>query len=257
MLDFEQLDHDGFLIIHGLLEQSELDDFENAISTLVRAQLTAKDIQPLHKDPFEDIFRIGGKYTDRLYLLMERLNVLQQISNRLDTVLVESGFFDWAKIAVPLVWPDIRADINGDKARSLPVHQDFGSVKCETAWRLWIPLRPSNERLGSMRVYPKTHKHGVVSHNVSNPLQPYVDEELYEGVDSVVFDLRAGDAVLLDPLIFHASVPNLSPTTKFTLMIQIQDLATMIDPTDTRTSYETFTELCATRERARQELVTK
>jgi len=252
VVDFDRLHSDGFITIGGLLDQSELERFEDTIATLVCAHTKSKGIQPVHVDPFEDIFCVGGAYTGRLYELMERLNILQQITARVSAYLEKAGFFDWAKIDVPLVWPDIRADLRSDQARSLPVHQDFGSMKCKKAWRLWIPLRPSNEQLGSMRAYPGTHKMGVVSHNVSDPLRPRIDQELYAGVDDVVFDLPAGDAVLIDPLLFHASVPNASETTKFTLMIQIQDLASMIDPTETSSPYHSFTQVTEIRSKARQ-----
>src|SRR5687767_6092012 len=99
---------------------------------------------------FIDVFRKGGPYTDRIYMLMERMFILHKISTRIGEELESSGFLEWAGIQVPLIWPDIRADIPHDSERILPVHQDFGSTLSERAWRFWIALRPSNAFTGSM-----------------------------------------------------------------------------------------------------------
>ncbi len=156
----------------------------------------------------------------------------------------------WAKIDVPLVWPDIRADIPNDTTRSLPVHQDVGSMQCRRAWRLWIPLRAANLQLGTMIIYPGTHKHGVVDHNVEDKSKPVVDPQVYADVAPISVDLPAGDGVLLNPLCLHASVPNRSDRTKFTLMVQVQDYAAVIDPED-RGEFATMTRYAAAQARAR------
>lgn len=227
-----ELDERGFTVLPELLSAGEVARFEQDIATLVEAQLNELGLEPLHADPFVDLFAVGGAYTKRFYELLERLLVLQQMSVGIAGSLEEAGFFVRRKIAVPIVWPDIRADIPEDSDRSLPVHQDYRSMRCARAYRLWIPLRPSNAELGSMCVYPETHRLGPVAHNLTDPRKPHISPDLYRGCERIVFDLPSGDAVLLDPLLFHASVPNRSQRTKFTLMIQIQDLAAMIDPRD-------------------------
>lgn len=249
-IDFKALAADGFTIVRGLVSPDEIREFEDTIERLVRSQLVSLEIAPSHSDPFIDVFRIGGLYTDRLYKLMERLFILQRIGVRLGDLLQSAGFYEWAKIEVPLVWPDIRADIPGDSDRLLPVHQDFKSTQCERAWRLWIPLRPSNAETGTMRLYTGTHKLGVVEHNTDIPHRPFVEEKYYRNAVPAVLDLPAGDAVIMNPLILHASVPNKSQRTKFTLMMQVQDLSAMIHPDDTRNRYTTFTKIAASREAA-------
>lgn len=249
-IDFKRLDVDGYTIVRGLVRPDEIGEFEATIERLVRSQLTSLDITPSHADPFIDVFKVGGQYTDRLYKLMERLFILQRIGVRLGNLLQSSGFYEWAKIEVPLVWPDIRADIPGDSDRLLPVHQDFKSTQCERAWRLWIPLRPSNAQTGTMCLYSGTHKLGVVEHNTDTPRRPFVEEKYYRNAVPAVLDLPVGDAVIMNPLILHASVPNRSQRTKFTLMMQVQDLAAMIHPDDTRNRYTTFTRIAASREAA-------
>jgi ectoine hydroxylase-related dioxygenase (phytanoyl-CoA dioxygenase family) len=184
---------------------------------------------------------------------MERLFILQKITARMGDELASSGFLKWAGIDVPLIWPDIRADIPNDSARVLPVHQDFGSTQCERAWRFWIALRPTSEIRGSMIVYPGTHKSGAWPHNLDNPLMPYVEEKHYAGIEGVTFEIEAGDAVLLNPLVLHASVPNRSDRTKFTLMIQIQDYLSVLHPDDKSTQFASLQTVAAKRAKARAE----
>lgn len=249
-IDFKGLDTDGYTILRGLVMPNEIREFEAVIESLVRSQLSVLDLKPRHADPFIDVFSVGGKYTDRLYKLMERMFILQRIGVRLGDVLQSSGFYKWSQIEIPLVWPDIRADIPGDSDRLLPVHQDFKSTMCERAWRLWIPLRPSNTENGTMCVYKGTHKLGVVEHNTDNPRRPFVEEKYYKNAERIVMDIAAGDAVIINPLILHASLPNKSQRSKFTLMMQVQDLASMIHPEVAGNSYGTFIRVSATRENA-------
>lgn len=250
-IETDALERSGYVIIKDLLRQQEIDDFEMSISRFSEAQIRKLGLQRRAAEPFIDVFGRGGKYTSRIYQLMERLFVLHRVSARVGDLLERSGFLEWAGIEVPLVWPDIRADIPNDSARTLPVHQDFASMQCRRAWRLWIPLRPASAATGSMIVYPGTHKKGPVAHDLEDPLKPNVAAEHYAGIDGVILDLPAGDAVLMNPLLFHASVPNRSPHTKFTLMIQVQDLAEVIDPDDARDELAAFDQISSVRTRAR------
>lgn len=259
-IDTCELEQDGMVVLRDLLDYDDLCDFEAAISAFCQSQ-SAKLKPAETKDPFINVFARGGYYAIRVYKLLERLFVLHRMSLRVAERLRSGGFFDWAGIKVPLVWPDVRADLPQQTGivlpqqygASVPVHQDYGSTKCHTAWALWVPLRPANVERGSMLVYKSTHKRGPVAHNLEDPLRPYIEPHHYAGLDPIVFDLPAGDGVLMSPLVFHASVPNRSPWVKFTLLIQIQDLATMTDPDDTGDRLAIFEQTLAAKDRARVE----
>jgi len=246
-----ELQSQGYAVLPGLVGQDELLRFEQQIEALTLSQLSALKLVPQHQDAFIDVFSVGGAYASRLYQLLERLAVLQEVSARIAGAMARAGFFEWSRMSVPLVWPDIRADIPGNVEQLLPVHQDFGSMQCRNAYRLWIPLRPSNAKLGTMCVYPGTHKQGPVEHDVSDPLRPTIDQARYHEKEKVVFDLPAGDGVLINPLLFHASVPNQSERTKFTLMVQLQDFATMISPQDEKSPYGILGRVSSVRAAAR------
>ena len=249
----EELQRTGFTLLRGAVHSSELAEFEDMVQRFAFEQAQKLSLAPTGVEPFIDVFSVGGSYTDRIYQLMERLFILHKITVRVGNELASSGFLKWARIDVPLIWPDIRADIPNDSVRVLPVHQDFGSTQSERAWRLWIALRPTSEILGSMVVYPGTHKSGAWPHNLDNPLMPYVEEKYYAGVEGVTFEIEAGDAVLMNPLVLHASVPNRSKRTKFTLMIQIQDYLSVIHPEDNGTQLASLQTIAKVRAKARAE----
>jgi hypothetical protein len=231
-IDTDQLQRDGFVILRGLIQPEELAEFESQVARFSESQIRKFNIPRVAQEAFIDVFRRGGQYTNRIYKLLEELFVLHRMSSRLGQELSTSGFLDWAEFEVPLIWPDIRADIPNDSLRSLPVHQDIKSTHCGKAWRLWIALRDADAVAGSMALYPGTHKKGVVPHQVKHPQRPLVEPEHYAGIEPIILDLPAGDGVIMHPLILHASVLNRSARTKFTLMVQIQDYASVVDPDD-------------------------
>ena len=83
-----------------------------------------------------------------------------------------------------------------------------------------------------MRLYPGTHRRGVFALNLGDPSKPPIDRKEYAGIKPVVVDVKAGEGILINPLCLQASVPNRSNLTKFTLMIQVQDFTTVVDPDD-------------------------
>lgn len=228
-IDTGQLERDGFVILRKLVCGEDIAEFEASIARFSEAQIAKIGIPRRAQEAFIDVFMRGGEYTKRIYKLLEEMFILHRMSFRIGEELKASAFLDWAKIEVPLIWPDIRADIPNDTARSFPVHQDIGSTRCSRAWRLWVALRPANSVAGSMALYPGTHKNGVLPHNL-NKQGPLIAPEHYAGIEPVLLDLPAGDGVLMNPLLLHASVLNRSERAKFTLMVQVQDYATVIDP---------------------------
>jgi hypothetical protein len=231
-VDTTRLERDGFARLGKVVSQEELDLFEAEIAAFSQAQIAKLGLRPTAAEGFIDVFRRGGAYTERIYKLLERLWALERMSTRIGQELEAAGFLRWADIRVPLIWPNIRADLPNDSKGLLPVHQDFRSMQCTRAWRLWIALRPANEYLGTMAIYPGTHRGGVIYHNVTDRSKPVIDPAEYAGVEPVVLDLPAGEGALINPLCLHASVPNRSDRTKFTLLVQVQDYAAVIDPDD-------------------------
>jgi hypothetical protein len=250
-VDTNQLEQNGYLVIPNVVSSAEISEFESMVAIFASSQAKKLGLSQNGSESFIDVFRRGGAYTERIYMLMERMFILHKINTRVGEELDSSGFLAWAGIQVPLIWPDIRADIPHDSERILPVHQDFASMFSERAWRFWIALRPSNSFTGSMMVYPGTHRSGPYAHNLDNPLNPYVEPKHYAGKSGVVLEVDSGYGVLMNPLLLHASVPNRSQRTKFTLMIQIQDYNSVLNPDDSTNALSKLQGIALARAKAR------
>jgi ectoine hydroxylase-related dioxygenase (phytanoyl-CoA dioxygenase family) len=106
-----------------------------------------------------------------------------------------------------------------------------------------------------MLVYPGTHKGGPREHNLENPLKPYVESKHYAGTTGVILKVDKGDGVMMSPLLLHASVPNRSQRTKFTLMVQIQDYNSVLHPNDRASAFSLFETIASARTKARAQRV--
>ena len=254
-VDTRQLEEQGYVVVPKVLSAAELSEFESMVASFANSQAKKLGLTQNGSELFIDVFRRGGSYTERIYMLMERMFILHKITARLGEELDRTGFLAWASIEVPLIWPDIRADVPGDSERVLPVHQDFGSTFSERAWRFWIALRPSDAFTGSMLVYPGTHKAGPRVHNLGNPLKPYVESKHYAGTSGIILEIDKGDGVIMSPFLLHASVPNRSDRTKFTLMVQIQDYNSVLHPNDSASALSLFERIASVRARARAQRV--
>src|SRR5262249_1866270 len=107
----DELERNGLILLKDVLSPADIAEFEPAISEFCGSELRKRNIAPIARDPFIDVFARNGAYYHRVYKLLERLYVLHRMSVDVGEKLRSAGFFDWAEIEVPLVWPDIRADL--------------------------------------------------------------------------------------------------------------------------------------------------
>jgi len=228
MHDFERLAEQGFIRIPRLVEKSKLEEFEDTMSWLAVAGLSMKGHSPGDEEPMSALLKCGGEYRVRLFANLKNLKVVQEMGSEVSQRLQDEGFLDWADLSVPAVYPTLRADPPGEIKYLLPYHQDY-ATPCQRAWRVWVPLRDANERSGTMKVVPKTHKNGLIEHDTSDPAHPTVPPSLFGGTTPEVIELSAGDGLIIDPLLVHASVPATENRMKYVLMVQVQDIATLGD----------------------------
>ena len=250
--NIEELNSNGYSIIDGLLTQSALDRFEQTMHELTSELIKRRKIDPLSIDPMIDLLNIGGEYREILFLRLKYLHIVQTISAELGDKLQQVDFYGKMAMRVPLVWPTLRADPPNEETYLLPMHQDYGTIRSHTAFRMWIPLRDVNEKYGTMKVVAGSHKLGIVHHDASDPYHPAVDQSIYEGLPIHTLDLPAGSGVIFNPLTLHASIPNRSNRMKYVLLIQIQDHSAMVDPDDADDAMSVLIRTTEARETARK-----
>jgi len=251
-IDVVELEERGYTFIPDVVDSSDLEAFERNAGRFAALQAAELGIELRSEDPFIDVFTSSPVYRRTVYPLFERLSVFHTMSAKIAAFLEESGFLNWAGFEVPLIWPEARADTPSEELMTLPMHQDYNSTKCTRAWRMWVALRPADEHRGTMRIVPGSHRHGCLPHNLDDPLQPYVEEKHYATMTEEIIRVPAGTGVLCNPLVVHGSVPNRSARTKFTLLVQVQDLAAVASPEDPADPFRSFREVAAARDQGRR-----
>ncbi|MDH6574653.1 phytanoyl-CoA dioxygenase family protein [Kitasatospora sp. MAP5-34] len=97
---------------------------------------------------------------------------------------------------------------------STPPHQDSSGVPPEVDTTrmvtVWLPESDVAEHNGCLRVWPGSHRHGVLPHEIA-PGRTAVRREVLDGLGApVAVPVRAGSLLLMHRRLVHASLPNRS-----------------------------------------------
>lgn len=126
----------------------------------------------------------------------------------------------------------IRMDHPGEDKYSSPWHQEYvGHLRSMDGVAFWSPLLPMSEELGPVRFCVGSHAQGFRRVSAGNPNHP----EREQGYSLMICDeskelaryekradlLNPGDAVVIDYLTLHASSPNRSNRTRWSLQMRM------------------------------------
>jgi ectoine hydroxylase-related dioxygenase (phytanoyl-CoA dioxygenase family) len=241
-LDLDQLDRDGFVVLPDVVRPQELAHFERDIAVVGERLAAQRGVERRSDEPIADVLQAAGRRRSMLFDHIKRLFVLERVAVEIGIALEETGLF--RRMEAPIVWPTLRADLPGELTYMFPLHQDFATTRCRTAWRLWIPLRAVDRHHGTMEVAPGSHRMGRFPY-VAHETIPAIERCEIErrGLNTQILELPAGSAVIFNPWIVHGSMPNRSQRTKWVLLLQVQDLATFVNPDDPNDPLCQFLEL--------------
>lgn len=244
-IDHGALARDGFVAVPGFVDSADLAAFEHAIRVAGERLAESRGIVCEDAEPLTAVIRAAGAHRSLLFDHVKRLWVLERLTSEIGCWLEEQGFFVRCGIAVPLFWPTLRADLPGETIYSFPLHQDYATTRSHKAWRLWIPLRDTDEHHGTMKVAVGSHRGGPYEYVTENTPYPHLSDDEIErqGFEVRTLELPAGSLVLFDPLLVHGSVPNKSDRTKYVLLLHLQDLAEFVNPDDRTESLAQFLDL--------------
>lgn len=244
-LHFDRLEQDGFAVLGGLVRPEELARFERDIA-IVGEQLAAqRGIERKSSEAIADVLVAAGPHRSMLFDHVKRLFSLARLSVEIGTALEQAGLFRRTGVAVPIVWPTLRADLPGEATYQLPLHQDYATTRCRTAWRMWIPLRDADRHHGTMEVVPGSHSTEPYPYSQGDSGGPFIDrrELAHRGLATQSLELPAGDGVIFSPWLVHGSVPNRSTRTKWVLLLHLQDLAAFVNPDEPTDPVRPFLEV--------------
>jgi hypothetical protein len=91
-IDTRQLEANGYAIVPKILSSVELSEFESMVASFASSQATKLGLTQNGSELFIDVFRQGGPYTERIYMLMERMFILHKITARIGEELDRGGF---------------------------------------------------------------------------------------------------------------------------------------------------------------------
>jgi ectoine hydroxylase-related dioxygenase (phytanoyl-CoA dioxygenase family) len=244
-LDFDRLEQDGFAVLENLVHAQELSTFEHDIALVGERLAAQRNIERRSSEAIADVLRAAGPHRAMLFDHVKRLFSVARSSVEIGLALEQAGLFQHSGISVPIVWPTLRADLPGEGTYELPLHQDYATTRCRTAWRMWIPLRDVDRQRGTMEVVPGSHKKGPYTYSGEGSAALSIDrcELAQRGLVAQSLELPAGAGVLFSPWLVHGSVPNRSPRTKWVLLLHVQDLAAFVNPDEPNDPVYPFLEL--------------
>lgn len=113
------------------------------------------------------------------------------------------------------------------------LHQDFVSQLCSPEGLVfWTPLRDVDSKLGPVKIYPKTHLHGIfpveVTGEGSYDLNIRNLEVIREKFSYIAPEVMKGDTVIMDYLTLHESSPNQSSLTRWSLITRFFEFQNQI-----------------------------
>jgi ectoine hydroxylase-related dioxygenase (phytanoyl-CoA dioxygenase family) len=243
--DLEQLDSAGFAVLPDLVQQHELMTFERNIAAVGEVLASQRGVERRSDEPIADVLKAAGRHRSMLFDHIKRLFVLERLAVEIGAALEQAGLFQHSNMKVPIVWPTLRADLPGESKYVFPLHQDYVTTRCLTAWRLWVPLRATDRHHGTMEIAPGSHRTGPFPYVGENTTYPHIERSELgrRGLHTQALELPAGHGVIFSPWLVHGSLPNHSQRTKWVLLLHVQDLATFINPDDSDHPLSQFIEL--------------
>ena len=237
----EQFDQQGFIILHGILESSVVENAREEMKSLVDLHANKLIAEGKIQNSLQD-----EPFNTRLARLYE--NHLEDAPKSFREELHLAGlfplFFDPHVLDVveTFLGPEIRLYPNYTARPKLPDHegtvvlwhQDGGYTEGsgQTGQRVdelrmvnvWSPLVPARVENGCMQFVPGTHNLGVVPHERKRHYLEIAQEYLEPRENQAInVELDPGDVVLFHNLLFHRGLPNRSATIRWSLDWRYQD----------------------------------
>lgn len=194
----EQFDKDGYVII-DLLSSLQVEDLKKQYFEL---ESSRGGMRKEYDVQFEEQKEITYEFT----FIDSSTNYKQLVFDKVTSVftpLINEYLIDYHPIIANYIH---KSSHKGE----VPMHQNWAFVDetKKTSISVWCPLVDSNEKNGTLQVVPGSHKRFAP---VRGPMIPWELEHLKEEIiqnDMFPFNIKAGQAAIIDDSIIHYSAPN-------------------------------------------------
>lgn len=234
--DYER---DGFVIVRGLLQDSDLDPVRRVIASQVDREARVLKNAGVIADLFED-----APFERRIYEVYKNIkrnsgNWNQEVFSReLYDFGTHPAILDLVEL---LLGPEIqfngdyfvRSKLPNETRSTYPWHQDSGYYGDGTEQAhllsLWIPLVDVDEVNGCMKMMPGSHKWGLLSamDDGDGHLKPR--EDIEKRGQSVPAVMNAGDVIAFHNLTFHRSTMNSSDSIRWSIDLRYSAIGVPLD----------------------------
>lgn len=231
--------NNGFLMFNNFFDAKIINNIRLEAQTIYLKQLNRLNIvqetnitnisttafengmRTLFKNYF-NVFLNCGKQAQHL-ISLHRLSLDDKITNLLKDLGIKTPHISTRPVLFSN-HPDIaKSSIN----HTVPPHQDWASMQGSiNSIVIWIPLLDINQDLGSIKVIPESHKHGLITTKRLNSFG--LVEELPNNTPLqdkfISYDVKMGDIIVFNAFLVHQSGNNISNHFRWSTHFRYNDL---------------------------------
>jgi phytanoyl-CoA hydroxylase len=209
---------DGFFVAKGVFNPSEVAELESDFDRIV-AQLLSSGEQVNAKWSGPEMERLSNQNQ----VVLHTHNV-QQYSAAWTRALLHPKFIQVAK---DILGPDVVLHHSklfqkpSEEGAPFPMHQDwtyFPTVK-DSMIAAIIHVSSATDQMGCLRVYPGSHQLGRVEGTSGQHESDLLSQ--YPLENAIPLEAEPGDVVFFHYFTLHGSMPNRSPKTRKTVLVQM------------------------------------
>lgn len=205
----QKFHEEGYVILPAVLSEKDISQIFSQIDFLLSRALELKGDKDFQLgDASEKYLRLKERYPNqksRAYDLMKHLDAVRYVANKVElTAVIRELTETPVLVDHTLVRID---DFSNDRVR--PLHQEgLGQISLFSL-TAWIPLVDVDLDTGTIKFVPGTHKQDYVEHRFYEEMGGYhgVVEKFLEAVKPEAGIMKAGDALIFHPCLFHGSYP--------------------------------------------------
>ncbi len=232
----------GYLVVHDALNEVDLAPLTNIISEVVDKRAhemysagtiaNVYEVMPFDKRWYAVLQDCGKEnevfgwhtlvYSEALFNLITNRKVLDIIETLIGNEIQFNGDF-WVRPKLP-----------NEKLTTLPWHQDSAYMphtEHDLHLTVWLPLVDVNTENGALQFLPRSHKEGLKSyHRVEGEAFAVpVTSPTSSQYDIHTLEMKKGDLLIFNNLVFHRSLLNCSNTIRWSVDFRYSRSGTSLD----------------------------
>jgi ectoine hydroxylase-related dioxygenase (phytanoyl-CoA dioxygenase family) len=233
MIDKQEYNEQGFVLLRNFLDPVELDVVRNEAKEIFLIQLRrnkliesfniseaefeAKLYELFRKD-FQQIVYCGKQAQHLISLHRLALN------EKIISALTELGLAFPIINVRPVIFFNSRHLGKRDVDWKKPSHQDWKTTQGSLdSTVVWMPLIDIDKSLGALEIAPKSHQLGLLDYEMQNDYHRIV-EETSSQLQFVSVEVKKGDALFFSTLLVHRSGNNTSDSIRWSCHFRYNNL---------------------------------